>query len=109
MQTEAVRLTAAVVPYDRTLPLLDGRVAAEGLDVTWLRGSPVDVFWRMLRYQEFDASELSLSTYLLLLAQDDPPYVAVPAFPLRMFRHGYIFVHSASGIERLEDLRGKRV
>jgi hypothetical protein len=63
----------------------------------------------MMRHQEFEVAELSLSSYVISLQRDPAPFVAIPVFPSRSFRHGSIFVNSGSGIEAPEDLRGKRV
>lgn len=104
-----LRLTLAVGDYDRTRPLLDGRIRPEGIDLVGL-GLPVEeIFWRMARYEEFDASELSLSSYLLARARGDERFSALPVFPSRYFRHSCVFVHAASGIQEPADLRGKRV
>jgi 4,5-dihydroxyphthalate decarboxylase len=66
-------------------------------------------FFRMLRHREFDVSEMSLSWYTRSLFSDPPPFIAIPVFPSRMFRHSCIFVHAASGIREPRDLIGKRV
>jgi 4,5-dihydroxyphthalate decarboxylase len=63
----------------------------------------------MLRYREFDCSEMSLSSYVASLNNQDPPFIAIPAFPSRYFRHSCIFVAAKSGIRKPEELKGKRV
>ena len=63
----------------------------------------------MVRYQEFDASELSLASYITGRAQGKDDFIAIPVFPSRMFRHSAIFVHAEAGIEKPEDLKGSRV
>ncbi|MDQ8757426.1 ABC transporter substrate-binding protein [Sphingosinicella sp. LHD-64] len=63
----------------------------------------------MLRNREFDAAELSMSSYCVTLGRDDPPFIAIPVFPSRFFRHSCIFVSTKSGIQRPEDLVGKRI
>src|SRR6185503_7507108 len=63
----------------------------------------------MLRHREFDAAEMSLSSYVLSLFQPDPPFIAIPVFPSRVFRHSSIYVHAGSGIDEPRDLIGKRV
>ncbi|QUQ63225.1 4,5-dihydroxyphthalate decarboxylase [Kutzneria sp. CA-103260] len=96
--------------YDRTRALFDGSVRIEGVDATFESGRLAsDVFERMVRDQAFDVAELGLTFYLRTLAQPDPPFVAIPVFPARQFRHAAIFVNTASGIERPRDLVGKTI
>lgn len=95
--------------YDRVRALREGRVRPEGLDLVFLPLTPEEIFFRQAVHREFDVSELSLATYTNLLSRGDTTFVAIPIFPSRAFRHSGIFVRSAAGIERPEDLRGKRV
>ncbi len=104
-----MRLTLACEDYDRTRALRDGSVKAEGIDLTYLVLPVEEIFWRMLRYQEFDVAELSMGAFLVDAARDRRPFMAIPVFPSRTFRHRCIFVNMSSGISRPEDLRGKRV
>ncbi len=102
-------LTLACSASDRTQGLLDGSVGVEGTDLTVL-GLPIEeIFYRMARFGEFDAAEFSLSSYVVSLQRDEPPFVAVPAFPSRAFRHSSIYVHTGSGINRPADLAGRTV
>jgi 4,5-dihydroxyphthalate decarboxylase len=104
-----LELTLACGDYDRTRALLDGRVRPDGIALTAL-GLPVEeIFFRMLRHREFDAAEMSLSSYVVSLAGDDPPLVAIPVFPSRFFRHSCVYVHAESGIERPAQLAGRIV
>jgi 4,5-dihydroxyphthalate decarboxylase len=103
-----LRLTFACGPYDRTQSLRDGTLAPEGIDLVYLPLQPAEIFWRMLQFQEFDASEMSLSNYTSLVSRGDAPFVAIPAFPSRVFRHGYFFINTDSGIRHPGDLKGKR-
>lgn len=66
-------------------------------------------FFRQLRFQEFDVSELSLSSYVLTLGQENPPFIALPVFPSRFFRHQSMYINAKSGISKPEDLKGKKV
>lgn len=104
-----LRLKLACWDYDRTRPLVDGRVRPAGidLDVTFLR--PRETFPRMLDDREFDTSELSLASYASLVGRGDCPFVAVPIAVSKIFRHSCIYIHRDAGIKRPEDLRGKRV
>ena len=104
-----LELTLACGRYDRTQPLIDGRVQPEGVDLTFLPLRPGETFWRMLNYGEFDVSEMSLSSYTILRSEGDTRFTAIPVFPSRVFRHSAIYVRADSDIEKPEDLKGKRV
>jgi 4,5-dihydroxyphthalate decarboxylase len=105
----ALQLTLACSACDRTQGLLDGSVTVEGADLTVLALPVEEIFYRMARFAEFDAAEFSLSSYLVSLQRDDPPFVGIPAFPSRAFRHSSVYVHAGSGIARPADLVGKTV
>ncbi len=102
-------LTLACWDYDRTRALVDGSIRPEGIDLTMLTLRPSQTFQRMLRHREFDASEMSFASYCTLKAKDDCSFVAIPVFPSKIFRHDCIYVNTDAGIERPEDLAGKRI
>jgi len=102
-------LTFACESYDRIRALQDERVRPEGIDLNIVALPVEETFYRQARYREFDVSEMSLSSYLLTLDLDEPPFVALPVFPSRMFRHQSIYVNRDSGISEPADLIGKRV
>ena len=104
-----LKVTLACGNYDRVGPLKDGRVQPEGVDLTFIPLEPEELFFRMVRNQEFDASELSLASYITGRAQGKEDFIAIPIFPSRMFRHSAIFVHAGAGIDKPEDLKGRRV
>ena len=104
----ALTLTLACGDYDRTARL-SADAAGGCLDLRILRLAPEEIFYRMLRYREFDAAEMSLSSYVASLGTDDGGLVAIPVFPSRAFRHGSIFVNRDRGITRPADLIGARV
>jgi 4,5-dihydroxyphthalate decarboxylase len=104
-----LRLTLACWDYDRTRALADGSVHAEGIDLNVLNLHVEETFFRMLRNREFDAAEMSLSSYCVSLGRDDPAFIAIPVFPSRFFRHSCIFVSAKSGIREPRELAGKRV
>jgi len=104
-----LRLSLACWDYDRTRALADGRVQPEGIDLVYLNQPVEETFFRMMRFAEFDASEMSLSSYVASLGRAEPPFIAIPAFPSRFFRHSCIFVSAKSGIRKPEDLKGKRI
>jgi len=104
-----LRLTLACWNYDRTRALAEGRVPVDGVDLTYLNLPVEETFFRMLRHREFDVAELSLSSYTLSLFRDDSPFIAIPIFPSRYFRHSCIYVNADSGIREPKDLIGKRI
>jgi 4,5-dihydroxyphthalate decarboxylase len=104
-----VPITIACGNYDRTRPIMDGRVRVEGCAVTFLPLYPEEIFFRAFRYREFDVCELSLSSYLRTVADGTSAYAGVPAFVSRIFRHSGIYIRRDAGIRTPADLRGKRI
>jgi len=104
-----VPITIACGSYDRTRPIMDGRVRVEGCAVTCLPLFPEEIFFRAFRYHEFDVCELSFSSYLRTVAAGTSAYMGVPAFVSRIFRHSGIYIRRDAGIAAPADLRGKRV
>jgi 4,5-dihydroxyphthalate decarboxylase len=104
-----LRLTLACWDYDRTHALSDGSVRAEGIDLNCLNLHVEETFFRMLRNREFDVAEMSLSSYAMSIARDQPAFIAIPVFPSRFFRHSCIFVSAKSAIRTPADLIGKRI
>jgi 4,5-dihydroxyphthalate decarboxylase len=101
-------MTLACGPYDRTQAIMDGVVRPEGIDLTYLPLQPAEIFWRQLQYKEFDISEMSMSNYTSTLMQPNPPFIAIPVFPSRVFRHAYFFYNPESGIKSPKDFEGRR-
>jgi 4,5-dihydroxyphthalate decarboxylase len=104
-----IGLTVACWDYDRTRALLDGRVGVEGCRVIPVTIGPEDAFPRAVTRAEFDVTELSLSSYLLQLTRGDCPYVAIPVFLSRGFKHDCVYVRADAGIDDPKDLEGKLV
>ncbi|OGA13055.1 MAG: 4,5-dihydroxyphthalate decarboxylase [Betaproteobacteria bacterium RIFCSPLOWO2_02_FULL_63_19] len=104
-----LRMTLGCWNYDRTRALADGRVQPDGIDLNFISMPVEETFFRMLRHREFDAAEMSLSSYTVSLFSNDKPFIAIPAFPSRFFRHSSIYINTASGIRKPADLVGKRV
>jgi 4,5-dihydroxyphthalate decarboxylase len=103
-----LRLSVAVGNYDRTRLLADGMVQIDGVDPIVMLLPPEEIFFRAFRFQDFDVCELSLSSFTLKMAQKDCPYIGVPVFPSRAFRHTSIYVRT-DRIKRPEDLKGRKV
>jgi len=104
-----LRLSIAIGDYDRNRPLIDGAVPIDGVDPVVMTLTPEEMFFRAMRHEAFDVCELSLSSFMLRTARGDCPYVGIPAFLSRAFRHTSIIVRSGRGIARPQDLKGKRV
>jgi 4,5-dihydroxyphthalate decarboxylase len=105
-----LRLTFACCRYDRMEAIREGAVTVEGVKLTCITlKSGRDVFDRMVGGSEFDVAELSASEFISLAGKGDRRFVALPVFPSRVFRHGYIFVNTRAGIRTAKDLEGKRV
>ena len=107
--TGKVRLTVACGDYDRVAAIKDGRVEVEGCEVVFLPMEPEEVFFRAFRYQEFDACELSFSSFMIVTSRGASPFVGIPAFVSRVFRHSGFYVRTDRGIEEPADLRGKTI
>jgi 4,5-dihydroxyphthalate decarboxylase len=102
-------ISLACCDYDRTHALFDGRVPVEGCEVVGVPMSPEEAFHRAFKYQEFDVTELSMSSYMNVQSRGGSPYIGIPAFVSRLFRHSSIYVRKGAGISKPEDLKGKTV
>jgi len=101
-------LSVAVGNYDRCRPLFDGEVQIDGVNPVFMKLSPEEIFFRAFRGQEFDICELSLSSATAQTAKGTLPYVGVPVFLSRMFRHSAVYVRK-DRIRKPEDLRGRKI
>jgi 4,5-dihydroxyphthalate decarboxylase len=104
-----IPITIACGDYDRTRAIKDGRVPVEGCDITYIPLEPEEVFFRAFRYQEFDVCELSFSSYLRVTDNRTSPYIGIPAFVSRIFRHSGIYIRTDRGIRTPQDLKGKTI
>jgi 4,5-dihydroxyphthalate decarboxylase len=102
-------ITFACYDYDRTEPILDGRVLVEGCEVAPVRMKSTVAFPRAIQQAEFDVTELSVSSYLMQTASGTSEYIALPAFVSRTFRHHGIYIRTDRGINSPKDLEGKKV
>lgn len=104
-----MQLSVAIGDYDRNRPLLDGRVQIDGVDPVFMTLSPEEIFFRAFRHQAFDICEVSFGSYVVSVDRGDPHYIAIPAFLSRAFRHTSILIRTDTGIEKPEDLKGRRI
>jgi 4,5-dihydroxyphthalate decarboxylase len=103
-------ITIGMRDYDHCRALANGRVKVDGVDLKFVNISPPSqIFLRMLHDEEFDASEMSLSNFMIAMGKGDRRFVAIPVFPSRVFRHSYIWVNTKAGIAQPADLKGKKV
>jgi 4,5-dihydroxyphthalate decarboxylase len=102
-------ITIATWDYDRMRALADGRVRIEGCDVNYMTMPVEEVLERAFFHREFDVAEIGFSPYLIALSRGIAPYLAIPAFLSRMFRHSAIYVRTDRGIEGPAALKGKRI
>lgn len=108
MNTNDIPVTFATTHYEHFSELVSGRVPVEGVKLTALEMQTEEMFFRFLRFQEFDVSELSLAKYVSMISQGEDWAVAIPVFPIRTFRHAAFYVRS-DGPKTPQDLRGCRV
>ena len=104
-----LKLTFGCWDYDRTRALMDGSVQPDGIDLNYLNMPVEETFFRMLRNREFDIAEMSLSSYTVSMLKPERPFVALPVFPSRFFRHSCIYINANAGIKTPKDLIGKRI
>jgi 4,5-dihydroxyphthalate decarboxylase len=103
-----LQLSVAIGDYDRIRPLLDGLVQIDGVDPQFMVLEPEEIFFRAFRHADFDICELSLSSYSVKTAAGTSPYIAVPVFPSRAFRHTSIYVRT-DRIKSPADLKGRSI
>ncbi len=103
-------LTFACGAYDRTEALRTGEISPEGINLNYIAiEASREIFDRMVGNQEFDCAELSSSEFIRMVDGGKAPFVAIPVFPSRAFRHGFIFINRHAGISKPKDLEGKRI
>ena len=104
-----LQLSVAVGDYDRMRPLVDGTVQIDAVDPQYMLLEPEEIFFRAFRHEDFDICELSMSSYSVKTAAGNCPYVAIPVFPSRTFRHTSIYIRTDRGIAKPADLKGRRI
>ena len=109
LENAASRISIAVGAYDRTAALLDGSVQVEGFNTFFIAGDLEEIFAQAFSSAQFEVTELSFSNFLISSARGTCPYIALPIFPSRSFRHSAIYLRSDAGIKSPNDLQGKRI
>lgn len=109
MTKTRLALSMSCCDYDRCHALVSGRVAVDGVDLVISPNEPEESFHRAFQYQEFDVTELSLSSFTLLTSRDEAPYVGIPAFVSRLFRHSGIYIRTDRGIDDPSKLSGRKI
>jgi len=104
-----LQLSLAISSNPRTWPIIDGMIAPEAIDLVPTVLHPSEMFWRQLRFAEFDVSEMSVSSLMMVRAKGDDRFVGIPVFTTRRFFHTGILVRRDAGIDKPADLKGKRV
>ena len=104
-----IPLSIAMASNPRTWPIFDGRVKPDGIALIPSPVHPSELFWRQLRFADFDVSEMSFSSLMMARSKGDERWVGLPIFTTRKFFHAEILVRKNSGIEQPADLKGRRV
>lgn len=104
-----LNLSVAIGNYDRMRPLVDGEVQIDGVNPVFMLQEPEEMFFRAFRHADYDITELSMSSYTVKTSNNNCPYIGVPVFPSRAFRHTSIYIRTDRGIETPADLKGKRI
>jgi 4,5-dihydroxyphthalate decarboxylase len=109
MTDTRLELSIALSDNERTRPIIEGRVEPQGIRLVSTMVHPSEMFWRQLRFAEFDVSEMSMSSLIIATARGDTRWTAIPVFTMRKFFHTSIIVRTDSSIAAPADLRGKRI
>ncbi len=109
MTSGRMDLSIALSDNARTRPIIDGEILVEGANLHTTVVHPSEMFWRQLKYADFDVSEMSMSSLLIAASRGDYRWVAIPVYTQRMFFHTRILVRADRGINAPADLKGKRV
>ena len=107
--TARLNLTLAVADYDHVRDLISGAVRADGIALTAFTLDVEEIFFRFIKNREWDVSEMSFGKFIGFAGQGNSPYVGIPVFPSRVFRHSAFYVRKDRGIAKPRDLEGKRV
>ncbi len=104
-----IHLTVAISNFDHVRDFVAGDVKADGIDITYLNMVHEEIFYRFLKYREWDVSEISFAKYVSLISQGDESMMAIPVFHSRAFRLSSFYVNRDGGIKKPQDLAGKKI
>ena len=104
-----LQLSIATDTNPRTRPIMDGTVSADGIDLIHTPLHPSEMFWRQLKFGDFDVSEMSFSSLIKVIAAGNDQWVGIPVFTTHHFFQNWILVRKDAGIDRPEDMSGKRI
>jgi 4,5-dihydroxyphthalate decarboxylase len=104
-----LQLSLGVASNPRTWPILDGRVAPDGIELVSSVVPVSELFWRQLKFADYDVSEMSFSSLMMARANGDERWVGLPVFTTRQFFHTTLLVRRDAGIDTPADLKGKRI
>lgn len=104
-----LNLSVAIGNYDRMRPLVDGEVQIDGVNSVYMLQEPEEMFFRAFRHADYDITELSMSSYTVKTSNNNCPYIGVPVFPSRAFRHTSVYIRTDRGIETPADLKGRKI
>jgi len=105
----SVTLNVGIAQSDRMQPLLERTVTRADIDLRFDLSAVDNIFWRALHSDDFDVSEMSLAAYCILTSRDENPFIGIPVFTSRMFRHNSVYIRANAGIKDPSDLRGRRI
>ncbi len=109
MPSQPITMSIALSNNERTRPILEGRHQPQGINLVPIMVHPSEMFLRQLKFAEFDVSEMSLSSLCIAKAKGDDRFIGLPIYTARMFFHTRIYVRKDRGIEKPEDLKGKKI
>src|SRR5687767_9622921 len=104
-----IPLSIGITSNPRTWPVIEKKVAPDGIDLVPTVLHPSELFWRQLRFAEFDVSEMSISSLMISRSKGDERFIGIPVFTTRLFFHTTILVRKDAKIDKPADLKGKRV
>lgn len=109
MSATPIEMSLALSDNERTRPILEGRYQPQGISLKPTKVHPSEMFWRQLKFAEFDVSEMSMSSFFITTARGDRRFVGLPIYTMRRFFHTSLLVHKDSGIRTPQDLKGKKI